>query len=112
MSDYSTSWQNVGNAKSTTVFGAAKAGTSPAVPSHAPTDVAYDRMIAENVVLAAIIGDGDSQSAKAERRSFLRSPEVRLFGSHSGGAQSGSTGTESVSVFSANFDDNGLHALV
>lgn len=31
MSDYSTSWENIGDATSTTVFGAAKVGTSPAV---------------------------------------------------------------------------------
>jgi hypothetical protein len=31
MSDYSTSWENIGDATSTTVFGAAKAGTSPAL---------------------------------------------------------------------------------
>lgn len=135
VSDYSTSWETIGDAKSTTVFGAAKSGTAPAVPAHAETDEAYDRMIAENIVLAALIGDGDtspiysnwkeynedpykvipryySKSAKDERRSFLRNPEVRLFGSHSGDAQSSSAGIESVSVFSANFDDNGLHALV
>lgn len=135
MSDYSSSWENIGNAKSTTVFGAAEAGTSPAVPAHAETDEAYDRMIAENIVLAAIIGDGDntpiysnwkeynedpakvipqyySKTAKDERRSFLRNPEVRLFGSHSGDALSSSAGIESISVFSAHFDDNGLHALV
>jgi hypothetical protein len=56
LSDYSTSWENIGDAQSTTVFGAAKAGTLPVATDFEKTDEG----IAENVILAAIIGDGDS----------------------------------------------------
>lgn len=56
MSDYSTSWENIGDAQSTTVFGVAKAGTSPTATVFEQTAEG----IAENIILAAIIGDGDS----------------------------------------------------